>query len=63
MASTGVAPNLLSLSAPDVVCLQELKAENRRFPAKALAEVGYSAIWHGQKSWNGVDILSKDARL
>jgi exodeoxyribonuclease III len=51
----------LSSSAPDVVCLQELKAEEGRFPAKALAEVGYSAIWHGQKSWNGVAILSKGA--
>ncbi|MFD2962196.1 endonuclease/exonuclease/phosphatase family protein, partial [Olivibacter jilunii] len=44
---------------PDVVCLQELKAPQNRFPLKAIQEAGYQAIWHGQKSWNGVAILSK----
>ena len=44
---------------PDVVCLQELKAPDERFPAEALAELGYDAVWHGQKSWNGVAILSR----
>ena len=47
----------LEREAPDVACLQELKAPDNRFPAKALAEVGYHAIWHGQMSWNGVAIL------
>jgi len=44
---------------PDVVCLQELKAPQENFPEAAIKEAGYNAIWHGQKSWNGVAILSK----
>jgi exodeoxyribonuclease-3 len=46
-------------SSPDVVCLQELKAPQEKFPKQAIADAGYQAIWHGQKSWNGVAILSK----
>ncbi|MCP8937338.1 exodeoxyribonuclease III [Alsobacter sp. SYSU M60028] len=46
---------------PDVVCLQELKAPQERFPVDALEEAGYGAIWHGQKSWNGVALLAKGA--
>jgi exodeoxyribonuclease III len=46
-------------SSPDVVCLQELKAPQEKFPEKAISDLGYHAIWHGQKSWNGVAILSK----
>jgi len=49
----------LSESAPDVVCLQELKAPQEKFPEKAILDLGYHAIWHGQKSWNGVAILSR----
>jgi exodeoxyribonuclease III len=49
----------LKESAPDVVCLQELKAPQEKFPLAAIEEAGYEAIWHGQKSWNGVAILSK----
>ncbi|CAM5628065.1 exodeoxyribonuclease III [Mycolicibacterium aubagnense] len=49
----------LAEAQPDVVCLQELKAPSDRFPAKALREAGYGAIWHGQKSWNGVAILAR----
>jgi exodeoxyribonuclease-3 len=45
--------------APDVVGLQELKCTDEAFPADALQALGYSAIWHGQKSWNGVAILSR----
>lgn len=45
--------------SPDVVCLQELKAPQEKFPESAITEAGYSAIWHGQKSWNGVAILSR----
>ena len=52
----------LEQSAPDVVCLQELKAPQEKFPEKAIEEAGYQAIWHGQKSWNGVAILSRDAK-
>lgn len=46
---------------PDVVCLQELKAESQRFPAAAFEKAGYGAIWHGQKAWNGVAILARGA--
>lgn len=49
----------LGESGPDVVCLQELKAPDEKFPIKALNAAGYGAIWHGQKSWNGVAILAK----
>jgi bifunctional non-homologous end joining protein LigD len=49
----------LSEADPDIVCLQELKSENHKFPERALKEAGYNAIWHGQKSWNGVAILAK----
>jgi len=44
---------------PDIVCLQELKCENNKFPEIKLREAGYNAIWQGQKSWNGVAILAK----
>ena len=49
----------LEESQPDIVCLQELKASSEKFPESAIAAVGYEAIWHGQKSWNGVAILSR----
>jgi exodeoxyribonuclease III len=49
----------LDETKPDVVCLQELKAPQEKFPEEAIKEAGYHAIWHGQKSWNGVAILSK----
>jgi exodeoxyribonuclease-3 len=57
-------PNLLAWlerEKPDVACLQELKAPDDMFPALALRSVGYGAIWHGQKAWNGVAILAHDA--
>jgi exodeoxyribonuclease III len=49
----------LEATAPDVVCLQELKAPDEKFPREALDAAGYGAIWHGQKSWNGVAILAR----
>jgi len=49
----------LSTTAPDVVCLQELKAPSEKFPLEAIAAAGYGAIWLGQKSWNGVALLGK----
>ena len=49
----------LKESGPDVVCLQELKAPQEKFPETAIEDLGYHAIWHGQKSWNGVAILSR----
>jgi len=45
----------------DIVCLQELKAPDDKFPAAALRAAGYGAVWHGQKSWNGVAILARGA--
>ncbi|HWV72997.1 MAG TPA: exodeoxyribonuclease III [Pseudosphingobacterium sp.] len=48
---------------PDVVCLQELKAPQERFPLKAINEAGYQAIWHGQKGWNGVAVLSRGKEM
>jgi len=49
----------LAEAQPDVVVLQELKAPDEKFPAAAIEAAGYHAIWHGQKSWNGVAILSR----
>ncbi|MDI3319957.1 exodeoxyribonuclease III [Pinibacter soli] len=49
----------LDESKPDVVCLQELKAPQEKFPEQAIKNAGYNCIWHGQKSWNGVAILSR----
>jgi len=51
----------LQEAAPDIVCLQELKAPDDKFPAAALRAAGYGAVWHGQKSWNGVAILARGA--
>jgi exodeoxyribonuclease-3 len=44
---------------PDIVCLQELKAPDEKFPETPIRDLGYEAIWLGQKSWNGVAILSR----
>jgi exodeoxyribonuclease III len=49
----------LAEAEPDIVCLQELKAPQDKFPIAAIREAGYGAIWHGQKSWNGVAILAR----
>lgn len=57
-------PNLLAwldAARPDVACLQELKATDAAFPAAALADAGYGAVWRGEKTWNGVAILARDA--
>ncbi|PUZ23344.1 exodeoxyribonuclease III [Chitinophaga parva] len=53
----------LEETKPDVVCLQELKAPQEKIPEAAIAAAGYKAIWHGQKSWNGVAILSRSAPI
>lgn len=45
---------------PDIVCLQELKCEQNKFPEAKLNAAGYNAVWQGQKSWNGVAILAKN---
>jgi exodeoxyribonuclease-3 len=49
----------LQETSPDVACLQELKTTDEKFPEAAIVEAGYNAIWHGQKSWNGVAILAR----
>jgi exodeoxyribonuclease-3 len=49
----------LAMAEPDVVCLQELKAPDEKFPERAIRDLGYDVVWHGQKSWNGVAILSR----
>lgn len=49
----------LEETAPDIVCLQELKAPDQKFPADALEAAGYSAVWNGQSRWNGVAILAR----
>lgn len=53
----------LKEARPDIVCLQELKTTSDKFPLNAINNAGYSAIWHGQKSWNGVAILSRKEAL
>ena len=50
----------LAKAEPDVVCLQELKAEQEEFPANALRSAGYEAVWQGERSWNGVAILARN---
>jgi len=52
----------LNEAKPDIVCLQELKAPEEKFPLQAIIDAGYNAIWHGQKSWNGVAILSRNGK-
>lgn len=49
----------LAESKPDIACLQELKTSDATFPLKAIEDAGYSAIWHGQKGFNGVAILAR----
>jgi exodeoxyribonuclease-3 len=50
----------LSKAEPDVVSLQELKAEQEAFPVNALRTLGYEAVWQGERSWNGVAILARN---
>lgn len=59
MARTANLLRWLALTGPDVVCLQELKAPQEKFPESAIRDAGYGVIWHGQKSWNGVAILAR----
>ena len=50
----------LEETRPDVACLQEIKSQDEGFPAAEFEKIGYGAIWHGQKSFNGVAILARD---
>jgi exodeoxyribonuclease III len=57
-------PNLLAWlkqAKPDAVCLQELKSTDADFPHAAIEKAGYGAVWRGQKTWNGVAILARNA--
>jgi exodeoxyribonuclease-3 len=57
-------PNLLRWlrsAKPDVVALQELKSADADFPVDAINKAGYGAVWRGQKTWNGVAILARNA--
>ena len=57
-------PNLLQwlrAAKPDVVTLQELKSPDDDFPVSAINKAGYGAVWRGQKTWNGVAILARNA--
>ncbi|MCK6586087.1 MAG: exodeoxyribonuclease III [Polyangiaceae bacterium] len=49
----------LARAAPDVVCVQETKVEDARFPEEPIAEVGYKSVFFGQKTYNGVAILAR----
>jgi exodeoxyribonuclease-3 len=51
----------LEESKPDIACLQEVKTSDETFPIAAIEAAGYSAIWHGQKGFNGVAVLSRGA--
>lgn len=52
----------LNDTKPDIVCLQEVKSQDEGFPASEFENSGYGAIWHGQKSFNGVAILARGAQ-
>ncbi len=57
-------PNLLRwlrAARPDVVALQELKSTDAEFPVSEIEKAGYGAVWRGQKTWNGVAILARNA--
>jgi exodeoxyribonuclease-3 len=61
-ARLGALLEWLDREKPDVACLQELKAPAEAFPLDDIERLGYGALWHGQKSWNGVAILSRGAQ-
>jgi exodeoxyribonuclease III len=61
-ARLGILLRWLDETQPDIVCLQELKAPQEKFPELQIREAGYGVIWHGQKSYNGVAILARDAQ-
>ena len=50
----------LEANKPDIVCLQETKCPDEQFPVLALQAAGYHSVYHGEKSYNGVAILSKN---
>jgi exodeoxyribonuclease-3 len=61
-ARLGALLEWLERAKPDIACLQELKAPDEAFPLGDIKALGYGALWHGQKSWNGVAILARGAQ-
>lgn len=51
--------DLIKTESPDILLLQETKCENTKFPEEELASLGYNVLSHGQKTYNGVAVLSK----
>jgi exodeoxyribonuclease III len=51
----------LASAQPDALVLQETKLTDDKFPAAAIEAAGYHAVWHGQKTYNGVALLSRHA--
>ncbi|MBP0122887.1 MAG: endonuclease/exonuclease/phosphatase family protein, partial [Candidatus Nitrotoga sp.] len=49
----------LAINQPDVLCLQETKQEDSKFPLVEFQQAGYQAVFMGQKTYNGVAIISK----
>lgn len=52
----------LDETRPDIACLQEIKTQDEGFPVQEFERLGYGALWHGQKGFNGVAILARDAQ-
>ena len=52
----------LQEAQPDIACLQEIKTGDATFPVQAFTELGYGAVWHGQRSHHGVAILARNAQ-
>ncbi len=50
----------LTREQPDAICLQETKVEDHNFPAEEIERCGYRAVFSGQKTYNGVAILTRD---
>lgn len=55
----GIIVNWLEKETPDVLCLQETKVQDKDFPADPFEEMGYQPVFRGQKSYNGIAIISK----
>jgi exodeoxyribonuclease-3 len=58
-ARTDAAVAWLKEANPDVVCMQEIKCEDSAFPSTLFEDLGYNVVTHGQKTYNGVALLSK----
>jgi exodeoxyribonuclease-3 len=52
----------LAEQKPDIVCLQELKGADETLPVRDIEAAGYGGVWHGQKGFNGVAVLARDAQ-